>query len=156
MAREEEIKKAQDAAYRHLAVRARSQAEVRERLREKGYSFEVTEAVVKKLEGLGYLNDHEFALGWARSQVKRRHLGRLGLREELMRRGLSRDIIDQTVKEIYEECQEREVAHELVRKKMRGKAVHETQELRRLSDFLRRRGFSYEVIKEVLKKGEKE
>ena len=54
-----------------LGYRARSEAEIRERLGRYGYAGETIEAVVVRLEELGYLDDEEFARLKAREKARR-------------------------------------------------------------------------------------
>ena len=54
-----------------LGYRARSEAEIRDRLTRYGYLEETIEGVVLRLEELGYLDDAEFARMKAREKARR-------------------------------------------------------------------------------------
>ena len=54
-----------------LGYRARSEAEIRDRLTRYGYAGETIEGVVLRLQELGYLDDVEFALMKAREKARR-------------------------------------------------------------------------------------
>src|ERR671916_1630331 len=58
-------------ALNFLGYRARSEREVRERLRRYGYGEETVEGVVVRLEELGYLDDEDFARLVAREKARR-------------------------------------------------------------------------------------
>ncbi len=57
----EAVKRATDACLRLLAVRARSQHELRQALARKGYSERVCDEVLENLKGYGFVDDARFA-----------------------------------------------------------------------------------------------
>src|SRR3954454_17421591 len=81
-----------------LGYRARSEAEIRDRLGRYGYAPETIGAVVVRLEELGYLDDAEFARLKARQKARRYgprrvslELRRSGVGEELAREGVGEE-----------------------------------------------------------------
>jgi regulatory protein len=83
-----------DAAASFLAVRPRSVAETRRRLRWLGYAETLVDQVVDRLGTLGYLDDTAFARAWVESRDRARPRGSLALRQELARKGVDRDVVD--------------------------------------------------------------
>ena len=90
----EELERARVAGERPIAMgralnllgyRARSEAEIRERLRRYGYVDETIEVVIHRLEELGYLDDAEFAR--ARAHEKARRYGPRRVSIELRKSG---------------------------------------------------------------------
>ncbi len=70
---------------------------------------------------------------------------------ELREKGVNQEIIDEVVKEIYSAVDEIGMALDLVNRK--GYSLESAQDkgvARRASGFLRRRGFSFSVIREVM------
>lgn len=88
-----------EAAAAFLAVRPRSVAEVRRRLRHLGFQATLADAVVDRLVELGYLDDRAFATAWVESRDRARPRGALALRKELARKGLARDVVDDVLAE---------------------------------------------------------
>jgi regulatory protein len=88
-----------DAAAAFLSVRPRSVAETRRRLRELGYPTTLCDGVVDRLVGLGYLDDRAFARTWLESRDRTRPRGRLALAQELQRKGVPRDVVDEALSE---------------------------------------------------------
>lgn len=82
-----------DAAAAFLAVRPRSVAETRRRLRYHGYPEELVERVVGQLVDLHYLDDEAFARAWVESRDRARPRGEAALRRELALKGVSRDVV---------------------------------------------------------------
>lgn len=83
-----------EAAAAFLAVRPRSVAETRGRLTHLGYPAALCDQVVERLVELGYLDDVAFSRAWVESRDRARPRGSLALRQELLRKGVPRDIID--------------------------------------------------------------
>lgn len=105
------------------------------------------EAVAGRLTELGLLNDREYAHTVARHYAAKGY-GERRLREELYRRGVPR--------EYWEEALEANRAEEskveqLVRQKLRGQEPTR-ENLKRVSDYLARRGFGWEEISAVLER----
>jgi regulatory protein len=84
-----------EAAAVFLAVRPRSVAETRRRLRHLGYPPALCDEVVDRLVQLGYLDDRAFASAWVESRDRARPRGIVALRQELQQKGVARDIVDE-------------------------------------------------------------
>lgn len=148
----EEIKKAQDYAFKLLSYRPRSIKEIENRLKKKDYSSEVISIVVNGLKKLKFLNDREFAKMWVENRIRTRPMGRYRLYQELIQKGVDRDLIEKTLSN-YREEEEIELAKELTQRKLKRSYRNSDQPTakRRLYGFLQRRGFSYDTIQEALK-----
>jgi len=87
------------AAASFLAVRPRSTAETRRRLRHLGYPASLCDEVVERLVELGYLDDLAFAQAWVESRDRVRPRGSAALRRELLMKGVAREVIDEVLAE---------------------------------------------------------
>ena len=150
--RKEEIKKAKDYAFKLLSYRPRSIKEIEDRLKKKDYSAKVILEVIKSLKRLKFLNDKEFSRMWVESRIKTRPMGRYRLYQELIQKGIDRDLIEKTLNN-YREEEEIKLARELAQRKLKRsyQNLDEVTTKRRLYGFLQRRGFSYDIIQEVMK-----
>jgi regulatory protein len=140
--------KALQAALRFLELRPRSLAEVRERLRRKGYSPEAIEAALTRLNETGLLDDQAFSRFWVEARQNSRPRGKLALRSELLRKGIDKATIDETLAEQGDADDERERAETLARSVLH-KYSRETDKQsfqRRLGGFLQRRGFAPDIV----------
>lgn len=147
----EQAKKAKEKALRLLSVRARSEQEMRGRLYDAGFDDGVAEKTIQDLLRIGLLNDREFALSFARSQMVTRPCGEMLLRRELKRKGVPDEFILLAIEEAYGEKSQNEVAHKLaIKKKRQYRTVEETKAKKRTADFLMRRGFSWHIVSDVL------
>lgn len=83
-----------DAAAAFVAVRPRSVSETTKRLSRQGYPQALVDEVVTRLIEMDYLDDEQFARAWVESRDRARPRGEQGLRRELARKGVPRDIVD--------------------------------------------------------------
>lgn len=133
-------------AFRLLAAKARSVAELRERLLEKAEA-EVVEQALARLTELGYINDDSYARSFANSRLSYKPLGRVRLRQDLQRKQLSNQVVEQALDHAYTEHSEEELIDRAIEKRLRLKGAPTTrEEAKKLFDYLLRRGFSYDLV----------
>ncbi|HSB89098.1 MAG TPA: regulatory protein RecX [Anaerolineales bacterium] len=130
-------------AGRLLARRPRSEFELRTALRKSGGSDETVEAVVDRLKDAGQIDDERFARTWLEDRAAFRPRSALGLRAELQRKGLRREIVDQALSGFSEDEAAVEAARRAVR---RWRGADEAERRRRMVAYLQRRGFGHETI----------
>ncbi|ANS27687.1 recombination regulator RecX [Rhodococcus opacus] len=145
---------AKDLCLRLLTDRARSRAELAERLAKKGYSPEIAERVLDRLTEVGLVNDADFAQQWVHSRHTYSGKGKRALALELRRKGIGQEDATEALAQIDSE-DERARATELVEKKLRTVSADDRDRaVRRLVSMLARRGFpqgmAFEVVKEQL------
>ena len=128
-----------------LGYRARSEAEVRERLGRYGYAGETVEAVVVRLEELGYLDDAEFARLKAREKARRYGPRRVSV--ELRKSGVGEELARKAVEEVF--TGRSEVGEARSAAARRYNTLGSDAEARRVYGFLVRRGYSAEVCAQV-------
>jgi len=147
--------RAKNAAYRLLTYRPRSRAELRQKLQEKAFDAVIIDAVLADLVRLGYVNDRQFAEQFASSRIRFRGLGKRRLERELGAKGIDRQIVNETLTRIFEGDTEIETAKKAAERKLTSmKSADWETKRRRLAGFLERKGFSYDVIRTVLRKSE--
>lgn len=135
-------------AINYLSYRPRSTAELRKHLLKKGFLTETIELVIAELTDSNLLNDLEFAQYWVDQREEFRPRGLYALRYELIQKGIDQSIIDQSLNEV----NEYKSAVKAGRKKANQLFGSEKELfIRKLSQHLERRGFSYEVIADVTK-----
>jgi regulatory protein len=138
-----------NAAYRYLSYRPRSEAELKERLHRRGFPQSHIETAVARLKEQGLMHDGDFAKFWAENRTTFSPRSRSLTRSELRKKGVPDDAIKDAITEI----DETEAAYRAAQGRARRLAALEYPEFRqRLGDFLRRRGFGYDVINRTVKK----
>ena len=116
-------------------------------LRGKRADPNVIEDVIARLARAGLLDDAAFARYWVENRETFRPRGAWALRHELRRKGIADDIISEALEGLDFE----ESAYRAARRKAERVADLDSQAFRRqVGDYLRRRGFSYEVIRPVV------
>jgi hypothetical protein len=90
MADDPEYEKGLQKAYRLLAVRARSERELRTRLKEKMFDGQVIDRVIARLYELNYLDDEAFARQWARRLAVDKLSGNRRIELSLLEKGVDR------------------------------------------------------------------
>jgi regulatory protein len=139
------------AAFRMLARRPYSVAELRRALEKK---FGITEGVsnaITRLRQLGYLDDKKFAAQAASSLARNRAFGGYRIRRELKARLVDHKYIDPAVDQAFEESGERQLLESVLEKKLRTLKLPLTRtKLYSLCQSLMRRGFrSDDIMKAV-------
>lgn len=135
-------------AFRLLSYKARTIAEMRQRLLEKEWAeSETVEQVISRLLELNYLNDDEYAINFARSRLALKPLGPIRLRRDLQRKKLSPGTVDATLAGAYSGSSEEELLESTIAKRVRLKGVPSDRAGRhKLMAYLLRRGFSYDLV----------
>ncbi len=138
-------------ALRLLSIRARSRQEVVERLRRRGFPSVVVAQVVQDLMARGLVDDQAFALQRARTRVLNRHLSPRWLKRELRDTGVAEEIVEATVRHVFQEIEEEEVARAGAVKRLKALGDPSSAAVqRRLAAYLLRRGFSPETARRVI------
>ena len=133
-----------------LAQRPFARQELWDRLRRIGYRPNVCDMALYKLERHGLLDDTDFARQWAASRAGRK-LGPRRIRQELSRKGVSREDADQAL-EALDEDELREAAVDLAARALRKAKPGEDP--RRVSQrviaMLVRKGYDFSLAREAL------
>ena len=106
-----------------------------------------------ELAARGYVDDRAFAVAWAGSRARDRSFGRQRLRQELVSRGVARPLVEAAVEQAFEETDELTRAVDAAVKRLAAlRRRGSDQTVRRLHDYLRRRGYSGDIVRQVLRR----
>jgi regulatory protein len=140
-----------DNALDAISARLHSRSELQRKLMRREYGEEVVNAVLDDLARLGYVDDERFAKTKALSAAQYKHHGRRRAFMELRRAGVTGDVADKALDDVYAEHDSTAVARQLAEKQAaRLKKLDPVVARRRLVGMLQRRGFDYEAIKPVV------
>ena len=139
---EGEKQTALDKALTHISASMKTEREMRDFLRRKGYLQEVSDYVVEKMKGYGYLDDEAYARAYAESAGKRK--GSRLIRMELKRKG-----IPESALAALPERDERGAAAEVLQKYLRGKE-QDVKTLRKAYAPLISNGFDHDTARAAL------
>lgn len=98
-----------------LATREHSRREIITKLTQRGYEKEIAEEAAEKLIDYGYLSDERYARLYAVELKERKKYGTGRIRQELFRKGISREIIENVLSET--EKNDESVICDILRKK---------------------------------------
>lgn len=147
----EEKRRVKETAFRYLAGRAHSEKELRTKLLHKGYDEQLVLEVISDLKKQKYLDDLEFALAYARDRMLNKPMGERLLRRELWQKGINEAHIQKAIEEAYSKKEQAEFAKDLVKsRRTRNRDLEMEKRKKRLYDFLLRRGFDWDIAKEVI------
>ena len=142
--------KARQYALKLLSYRGRSEKELKERLKKKGFTKPVASSTINYLKHIGLIDDRVLAETLKREALKTKLLSQNGARRFVLNRGIAREIVDTVFG-----CDEKvdiENAGKLVGKKLKIYRNYSSETAkRRLHNLLFRRGYSFETIIAVLK-----
>lgn len=108
-------------AIRLLGARALSSAEVREKLRARAAGAADVDAVLRKLNEYGFLDDARFAEHFAAARRDNQGFGRFRVTQDLRKRRVAPALAEKAAAEAFAEVDELEQARRYLERKYRGK-----------------------------------
>ena len=132
-----------------LARKPMSRKELEDKLAQWEAGEEEILTICDRMEDLGYLNDAAYAQRVVR-HYSAKGFGEKKLRDELYRRGVPRQLWDEALAEVDDPADNIDA---FVEKKLAGKNV-DRKKLKKVSDALARRGFSWNDISSALRRYE--
>lgn len=145
-----DLDRAKDAAYRFLTSRVRSEFEVRRKLKEKGFNNDTIALAIERLKELRLLDDGDFALRMTKDLVNLKGCGRYYIQRKLKEKGIGPETIEEAIESVFTEISEFETAEKVALRRLRM-PIENPKERARIGRYLQGRGFSWDIIKEVLK-----
>lgn len=146
---EAEVGKLMEKMYRWFGIRQHSEKEVRDYFRRKTFSQLVADTVIEILKKKEMIDDMAFAKAWTEARRRSKQKGIRAIKLELFQKGIDREIIEEVVAPENEE----ELATLALEKKMKTWRNLDPQKLEQKAyEFLARKGFEYNVIKEIIEK----
>lgn len=136
---------------RKLSAKSPRKGEPQEGEEQRQQRREMAQEVAQRMAQVGLVDDREYASTVVR-HYSRKGYGPAKIRDELYRRGVPREFWDEAMEE---RDQGDDKLRALVEKKLRG-AAPTREELKKVSAYLARRGFSWEEISRVLSQVEQE
>lgn len=141
---ESEKQTALDKALTHISASMKTEKEIRDYLKKKGYLQDVCDYVVEKMSGYGFLDDALYAKQYAESAGKKKGARLIAL--ELKRKGIDDGTIGETVSSLQGG---EESAKRALEKYLRGKEINRDT-LRKAYAHLIARGYDYDTARSAL------
>ena len=144
--RENSYKRAFNYSLNLLSRMPRTEKQLKDKLLKYEYGYTVIDEIISKLKELGYINDEEYTVEYVNSRIERD--GPYKIKNQLYSKGIAKNIIEK-VFEDWDYRDERKVAYSLALKK--SETMERSFKSRnKVARFLQNRGFSYEIIKDVI------
>jgi len=143
---ESEKSVALDKALTHISATRKTEKQVREFLKGKGYLEDVIEYVLEKLRGYDFLNDQEYAEAYVDYTACKK--GARLIRMELKNKGVSEQEIDSALSLVSEDTQI-ETAKTILTKYMKNKEITK-ETLQKAFRYLMGKGFDIDVVKSAI------
>ncbi len=135
-----------DAALNYIKYRPRSEVEIRQRLRRRGFDNNIVNKVILRLKEQRLIDDTAFVEYWMDNRLSFSPRSRRLIKYELRQKGIAVETADEAVSDLDDEVS----AYKAGLKKVRVFAALDYDEFcSRLSNYLKWRGFSYEIIARV-------
>ena len=144
--KERQFQRALSVALRYISYRQRSSSEVKSKLLEQ-HPTAIVDLVLQKLEETNLLDDEQFAFQWVEFRNKIRPKSAIMLRRELAQKGVATDLIEKAVVDV-DDSHNAYIAATKFRGKRDPRTVNNFTE--KLFSHLKRRGYSYTVIKRTI------
>ena len=146
--------KARMAALDYLSYQARTTVELRRKLRQKGHDEAAVEDAVAYVAGHGYLDDARYARDYVRSRFAGRGYGPQRLRQELLRRGVPKDAVEDALAalEEAEDVEDAALGHARTRWRALATEADARKRRKKTMDYLVRRGFDFEQARAAVER----
>ena len=152
-----------DAAFNLISYSARTRAELKRRLRQKGFHPARIDVCLDRLEEMGFVDDKAVAAAFVRDRLLHRPRGKAALSSELRSKGVAGDLATDTIDQVFktQETSDTDLAREMATKWVARQNAGALEALasdsgspakakarRRLMGYLSRRGFRGEAMGE--------
>ena len=141
---------AYEAAVRYLGPRPRSVGEIRRHLHTKRFDEPAIDQALDQLRAQRYVDDEAFARYWVEQRDTHRPRGERAIVSELMQKGIARDVIDLVIGDRAPDAEVKRAREAIRRPITRWMTLSDIERKRKIHQYLAQRGFSYDVIEEVL------
>lgn len=146
------LKRAKLRALHLLNDMDRTEAQLRTKLKQGGYTQEMTDKALEYVKSFGYIEDEGYARRYILSRQDRK--SRKEIYAGLLQKGVPKEQIEAAMEECCGQSKELEAVRTLVQKKhFNGKTASDA-ERQKMYGYLARKGFSYDIIRQVIQVSE--
>jgi len=137
-----------------LDLRLRTEGEIRDKMRQRGYIQEVINTVVGQLIDLKYVDDNRFVSALIQNYKQNKSYGFFKIKQKLMEKRLPSALIESSLEEFFPVEDEIEVAKRFLLKEFPKYLTDSTkftyQEKQKIGQKLQARGFRMDVISKLV------
>lgn len=144
------VERAYSKALKFLSYRPRSQKEIEDFLVKKKFDKDIIAVLIERLIELKFVNDEDFAKWWIEQRQQYRARSKRVIKQELRFKGIAQELIEKFLDEGESDFAIALAIFNKRKNKLRNLSPDEFK--KKTIEFLQRRGFSWDIIKEVIKK----
>lgn len=139
--------------FRLLKIRFRSEKEVRDKSRKKGFGEPTVDEAVGYFKAIDLINDRQFARKWIASRLSRtKPFGIHRIRFELKEKGIAPELINEEIAQVIPDYSETEIiAHLAQRQAVKHRNIPREKVKQRVYGYLLRRGFNPAAVMKAIK-----
>ncbi|MBI3617457.1 MAG: regulatory protein RecX [Candidatus Omnitrophica bacterium] len=140
------VTEAKKYIYRLLKIRFRSEKEVRDKLRKKGFSEPTADEAVGYFKAVGLVDDRQFTRKWIASRLNK-PFGIHRIRFELKEKGIAPELMKEDLEQAMSEYSEMDVAVRLAKHQaLKHRDIPREKVKQRVYGYLLRRGFNPAIV----------
>lgn len=140
-----------DYALYLIEFKDRTEKELRDKFKEKGYDENDTEDEIEFLKNYGYIDDKRYAEHFTHDAINIKKWGKMRIRTELLRKGIDHETIDNTIEDAFLGV-ENDLVLTQMQTRFKNSDFSNIKERTRIFNFFMRRGFSPDEIKGAMNK----
>lgn len=135
-----------DYALKLIAIKDRTEKEMKGKLSEKGFEENIIEDEIAFLKDYGYIEDKRYAKNFTMDAINLKKWGKVRIRAELIRRGVDSEITDNVIANAFpEDCSDKVL--EQLESRFKNSDLSNLKERTRIFNYFFRRGYTAEEIK---------
>ncbi len=138
------LKRAKLRALHLLNDMARTESQLRDKLKKNGYPEDIIDEALNYVKSFGYINDEEYIRSFIESKKEKK--SRREIYALLAQKGLDREMTDRMLDEAYEGNTEEEAVLAVLRKKRWNQEEADDRQKQKMYAYLARKGFRHEDI----------
>lgn len=142
------LKRAKLRAMHLLEDMDRTEAALREKLRQGLYTQDMIDKAVDYVKSFGYLDDARYAENFVRSRQNSK--SRKEIQAALLQKGVPSELVGRALEVCYEDCGEEAAIRSILRKKRFDSGASDDREKQRIYAYLARKGFRYDAVRQVI------
>ncbi|RBP36162.1 RecX family transcriptional regulator [Garciella nitratireducens] len=147
---EDNKKRAFNRALHYLSYRRRTQWEIEEYLKKKGFNEKIVELTIEKLKYYNLIDDEDYIKSYIAQKKSGNPIGRKKLLFDLEKKGIDNCLFDQ-IDQYYTQEEEYEQAKKLALKyNKKYEKISSKERIYKIGQAGQRRGFSWEIMKNVI------
>jgi regulatory protein len=134
-----------------LARRELSEMQVRQRLARKGHEPQAIDEAVERLRAERALDDNRVAEAIARTETSIRRRGRVRVRMQIERAGISKETAKRAVDDVFGAIDDDALLQSSLTKRLRGRdTIEDDREFQRIYRYLIAQGFESDLVMQAL------